>query len=332
MKKIVFGLCLFLSITACNKSDDLPSLGSKDNEKDFNGLNKDLTNSFSKLFDSVENLNCVTLVDKKKDYSVVNINLDKNSEQTREALIDKYFTNLNSVQKDISFTEIYKNEQSPYRVGVDSISDMSQYSEEYKLEMEYFIKNIENGEIENVPKIISDFNNKIYTSKSLSNDEKVQLIAFSALTNSFYLFVKEGGLEKVQSSIMQEIYTSNNARIAGTCQVKWRDAFRGGVEGFFGGAIRGAWLGGTVGTVTVPGIGTVTGTVSGAVVLGAVGFLGGVGGTVAKQVVWDCILSNSSDAIEARCQYYFDKIKNHEISFQHVPKSCLGEIKIEFTE
>ena len=135
---------------------------------------------------------------KKKDYSIVSVNLNKNSTQISEALVDKYFTNLNSVQSKISFTEIYQEPPSSYRKDgskIDSIN-IDQYTEEYKLDIEYFIKNIESGEIEDIPKIASDFNNKIYTSKSLSNDEKIQLIAFSALTNSFSNFVMDGGLMK----------------------------------------------------------------------------------------------------------------------------------------
>ena len=64
--------------------------------------------------------------------------------------------------------------------------------------------------------------------------------------------------------------------------------------------------------------------------LGAVGFIGGVSGTMAKQVLWDCILSTT--AIDGRCQYYYDRVKNNTISIQDIPSSCLGEIKIEFSD
>jgi len=340
MKKNLFFICVFISVVACNKSTDFPSAHPMENDKQYSNLNKNLTASFSTLFNSSENFNFVTLVDKNEDYSTVKINLNKNSEQTRHILINKYFTNLNYVQKDIYFTGIFENDNSLHRINgndLDSyLNDMNQLSEEYRNEIRYFTSNVENVEIEDLPKIISDFNNRIYASESLTDDEKIQLVAFSALTSSFSTFVKEGGLDEVRSSIILETgqdsspENASNGRISGTCKVNWRDAFRNGVEGFLGGALRGAWVGATTGTIAVPGIGTVTGAVSGAVAMGAVGFVGGVGGSLAKQAIWNCVLSTT--AVDAGCQYYFDRARNNTISIQDIPSNCLGEIKIELTD
>ena len=279
MKNVLFSMILFLLIVSCSNFNDSLDIESKTSLNDYKSLNNNLSKSFSGLFDDPENFNFVKLIDKNEKKSIISIDINTNSTKIRKELIDNYFTNLNCIKEDISFSEVYKKDHT-LRLSennVDSyIEDIGQYSEEYKSEMKYFIESIQNGEIEDIPASINNFNNKIYASQSLSNEEKVQRITFSALTNSFSTFVKEGGLDDVQSSIIQEIGGTpiSNGRTTASCKVSWRDAFRSGVEGFVVGAIRGAYVGATVGTVTVIGIGTVTGAVSGAVVSGAVGFAG----------------------------------------------------------
>jgi len=339
MKKILLSISMFMMIVSCNKTNELIDV--KSNEKEYENLSKDLNKKFSSIF-SPENINIVKVIDKNKDYSLVNIEINKNSNIVSEVLIKNYFTNLNSVQERVSIKEIYKNDLSSSRInsdGIDSyISNLNQYSEEYRQEIKSFIVNVENSEIENISTVINDFNNKIYESTNISDEEKIQLIAFSALTNSFSTFVKDGGLDETQNSIMEESGlnyapgSTSNARVAAKCTVKWKDAFRSGVEGFFAGAIRGAYVGATVGTVSIPlpGAGTVTGAVSGAVVMGAAGFVGGVGGAVAKQVIWDCVLSPTS--VDASCQYYYDKLKNNYISLENLPSMCLEGLEIDFSK
>ena len=68
MKRTLFSVCMLLCITACNDSDDLPSnLPLKHNSaKELSSLNNKLNESFSKLFHSPDNLNFLSLIDKKK--------------------------------------------------------------------------------------------------------------------------------------------------------------------------------------------------------------------------------------------------------------------------
>ncbi len=74
-----------------------------------------------------------------------------------------------------------------------------------------------------------------------------------------------------------------------TCKINTRDALRTGIMGGFTAAVGYAKIGAVAGTVTVPGVGTVTGAVSGFMSGFAFGFVSGVVGSVAEQLFWSCL-------------------------------------------
>jgi hypothetical protein len=337
MKKVLLALCLLMSALSCDKTDDRPQ--AKPETTNYEQLNNQFNEKFSALFESPKTLNFISLVDKNKDRAIISIDLSKNSSDFKSKLIDNYFTNLKPVSdKIVDFRT--GNQPLPYRTQSGDIgsyvNDIDRYSDTYKSLFTDFIKDIEGSDLYDINVVIAAFNEKVYNSTGLSEDEEIQLIAFSALTNSFFNFVKDGGLEQVHVSMLSEVGAqtsegTSNGRVTGTpCKVNWRDVWRGGVEGFVVGAVRGAYVGATAGTVAVFGIGTVTGAVSGAVAMGAVGFAGGAGGTLVKQVIWNCVLSSS---YEVSCKGYFEKFLNDEISLNSIPDACLRNIEIrgEFT-
>lgn len=294
-------------------------------------LYNELNSKFSVLFASPDKLNSVTLVRKTKSGSIINIDLNKNFEYGRANLVDNYFTNLKSIDKqkfrskdgDPELQRLLGARTSGSDVG-SYISSMDQFSDEYKSLMVDFVKNIENSDGVNVGGI-NTFNEKISGSKNLTEDEKIQLISFSALTNSFLFFVKEDGLSKVGNSMLTEIGVEaksdnvSNGRVTASCPIDWKEAFRDGVWGLAAGAIRGAWVGGTIGTPI--------GTVTGAVVFGEVGFASDVGGNLVKQIVYKCILSASREnEIYAD---YFNKVVNDIIPIESVPRHCMDNIVID---
>ena len=90
---------------------------------------------------------------------------------------------------------------------------------------------------------------------------------------------------KIGSQLEEAGYTSG--RIKG-CSVNARNVLLGGVYGLATNAVRGAIIGGTVGTFSVPVLGTATRAVGGAVFGAAAGFVGGVIGGVVVELAATC--------------------------------------------
>lgn len=132
---------------------------------------------------------------------------------------------------------------------------------------------------------VEDFVADVMQNEQLSDDEKTMLTSYLSSLASSLTFLENGGIEQIQNLLDESGYTSGRTN---GCKVSVRDVLISGVYGLGIGAVRGAIVGGTAGTFTVPVLGTATGAVGGAVFGGAVGFLGGVIGGVVTQLASTC--------------------------------------------
>lgn len=67
--------------------------------------------------------------------------------------------------------------------------------------------------------------------------------------------------------------------------IDWKDVIFGDIVGAGGGVLRGAWTGFTIGTIAIPGVGTVSGVTAGALV----GMMGGAIGGSATGAFWNYV-------------------------------------------
>jgi hypothetical protein len=133
-----------------------------------------------------------------------------------------------------------------------------------------------------------DFNLQIANSL-LSEEEKLELFALSAASNSLAKYLTNGGIDAIYLALAENLLgnSSTNGRVTG-CSVNWRNVWLGGVVGFFSGGTAGAYAGCTGGTVVLPVVGTATGCVGGAVLGAAGGFIGGSVSGVASELLGSC--------------------------------------------
>ncbi|MBL7841597.1 MAG: hypothetical protein JNJ75_15750 [Cyclobacteriaceae bacterium] len=131
---------------------------------------------------------------------------------------------------------------------------------------------VEVEEISDLSGIVAHFESAIANS-SLVPEQKYQLYVMCSLVKQAGILIAE-----VQDDLLA-------GKINGEINVK--EALRAGVESLAAGAVYGAYVGATGGTMTVPIVGTVVAGVGCAVVGGAVGFVTGVVGSIASQLFWD---------------------------------------------
>jgi hypothetical protein len=144
-------------------------------------------------------------------------------------------------------------------------------AEQKSLAVPFFDGVLSLTDISAVNSITDKFSSDIALS-SLTEEQKYQLLSISAAVKV--------GAKFIQESIAKD---SANGRSA---KIDIKDALQDGVIGLGLGAARGCWIGATGGTVAFPGLGTATGCVGGAVMLGAVGFIGGVATSLLKQSIF----------------------------------------------
>ncbi len=138
---------------------------------------------------------------------------------------------------------------------------------------------------------------EIENSSNLSQDEKVLLISYLGSLSGSLDFIQNGGIQQIESQFEEVGYT--NGRTNG-CSVNVRNVLLSGVYGLATNAVRGAIIGGTAGTFSVPVLGTATGIVGGAVFGAAAGFVGGVIGGVVVELAATC--TRTSGYEQAACK------------------------------
>ncbi|MFC5409552.1 hypothetical protein ACFPMF_09555 [Larkinella bovis] len=126
--------------------------------------------------------------------------------------------------------------------------------------------------------LANNFDNQIRANRVLTETEKYQLFEISSATRT---------VASIYDQLETDIRGHTSARI-GRCKVDARGVWTDAVIGFFVGVSGGLKVGCTGGTVTLPGIGTATGCVGGAVLGGAGGFVGGAITGVASQLLQTC--------------------------------------------
>jgi hypothetical protein len=202
---------------------------------------------------------------------------------------------------------------------ISAINDISTLNDEQKTLMNSFVSDVAAlSDIDGTTSFISAYNEKVVTSATLNEEQKVQLLAFSALSTSFVKFMNEGGVEAVYDVMAKELGTpSSNARVSSGCTVNWRSVWAGAVIGAAVGAASGIKVGLAGGTVVLPGIGSATGSVGGGVLGGASGFVGGTVTGVAAELLTSCFRNIQS--VDVLCKNSFDRFINGEISAMQIP-------------
>lgn len=122
---------------------------------------------------------------------------------------------------------------------------------------------------------------------SLSENEKIQLLAVSTGVISFAEFVQNGGIEEIQKILAEELgIDSSNARVMG-CKVDVKSVAAGAVVN--GVLVGGAGLKtGCAGGMVAGPIGAASGCVGGAVMGFATGFMWGIIGGTATSLLTTC--------------------------------------------
>jgi hypothetical protein len=258
---------------------------------------------------------------------------------TSEYLIENYYKNFKAAEAKSfyqrpSASEDIKNARTTEDAAISAINGATIFNDEQKELMGALVSGMSDlADISGANGVIAAFNEKVATSGTLSEEEKVQLLAFSSLSSSFATFMNNGGAAAVYSSMAAELGVpdtdSNNARVSAGCTVNWRSVWAGAVIGFGIGAVSGGKVGLAGGTVVLPGVGSATGAVGGAVLGGASGFVGGTVTGVAAELLTSCF--RNIESTDATCKRYFDRFVNGEIDALQIPESCIGDIKINIT-
>ena len=147
--------------------------------------------------------------------------------------------------------------------------------------------------------------NGINTTPGLTRDEKIMLLSFIEVGNEVAKKYFAGGW----TGIRRDVETAARSVSSG-CTVDWRGVWAGGVVGGVVGAVFGAKAGAAGGTVAFPGLGTATGALGGGVIGFATGFIGGVGTSIAGQLLTSCFRSpNESPDIVLYCERLPDYLR-----------------------
>lgn len=114
----------------------------------------------------------------------------------------------------------------------------------------------------------------------LSDDDKLMLLSISSSVIAAADFIDDGGALEIQKTVARQLNLPEPSQV--NC-VNVKDIMRNAVVTGTAGAISGSIAGAMGGTVTIPGVGTVSGAVGG----GVLGFASGFFGTVTYGVVTD---------------------------------------------
>lgn len=227
--------------------------------------------SFSCQEDNIEN--------QLPDYSSIITDLDLVLGRTFDAARKAPQENISETTLNYLKVNYYKSDFDLSGIGskllarTGSTLDLSFLSPSQEAIARPFLEKVtEVEEISDLSVIIAQFENQV-TYSSIPLEQKYQLFVMGSL-------VKQAG--ELIATVQAELVAG---KVNGEVNVK--QALRAGVESLAAGAVYGAYVGATGGTMTVPIVGTVVAGVGCAVVGGAVGFVTGVVGSIASQLFWD---------------------------------------------
>lgn len=157
-------------------------------------------------------------------------------------------------------------------------------------------------------------------SSSLSNDQKIAVLALLEVGNTYASSFFAGQWNNVYNDIQTRIGATNGRVAVGPCTVSFRSVWIDAVAGGVTNGVRGAIIGAAGGTVGFPGLGTATGAIGGGVMGFAVGFVGGAATGVVTQLLGNCLFKEEApQPLNPKCED-FDYMKEH---FEF----CQSEIK-----
>ncbi len=132
-----------------------------------------------------------------------------------------------------------------------------------------------------VAKLYNDTKYNIRASIYLNDADRILPLAIVESAHAFLLKYRAGGVS-ISLAALTPVVTND-------CTVSFRSVWASAVIGGVSNGIRGALIGATGGTMTLPGLGTVGGAVGGGVFGFAAGFLAGAGGAVAEELLTSCL-------------------------------------------
>lgn len=250
------------------------------------------------VIQSLDNLNSAIIQRSKEAFK---LSLNKTAEK-------KYFVDqkvlvrnaLNFTQEEIVIlNELQASEISNYfdvislpsysqkqaRIGLAMTSN---YNAEQRILVEGFFNSLllTMYEIEAID-LANNFDNQVRASSTLTDGQKYELYEVSSATRTVAYFLMSSGVDAIYDQLESDIRGNTSARI-GRCKVEARGVWTDAIVGFFVGGAGGLKVGCAGGTVTLPGIGTATGCVGGAILGGAAGFVSGAITGVASQLLQTC--------------------------------------------
>jgi len=168
--------------------------------------------------------------------------------------------------------------------------------------------------------LVNSFRNEVVQASELSSNDKVLLLELAAGSNALLEFMENGGVQMVQSNLVEIL--GNNIPFGRTegCSVDWRKVWIGAVVALTVGVVSGAIAGATVGTVTVPILGTAAGAVGGAVFAGAVGFASGALYGIATDLIASCPRQVSLQQTYASCDEAWRAYLSNQTN--NMPSEC----------
>ena len=270
---------------------------------------KPATIEYQAFFDKAKSANLDVL--RSLDLSEsVSFNLNEGTIHFSTAILDEKFQEIYAVQglhfdpeilKSIDFTD-----PSELQTGSEIIPKIEGIDDHFGETFYHYFSKFNDHVLAHVDNlnqtVIEGFAEEVKQSERLSHDEKLMLSSYLSALSGTLSFIDHGGVEQIESQIKELLISQDPAMAARLlrCRVNIRNVLLGGIYGLATNAVRGAIVGGTVGTFAVPVLGSATGAVGGAVFGAAAGFLGGIIGGVVVELAATC--TRSSTYHEARCE------------------------------
>lgn len=294
MKKIISTLIVIGLVSSCRQQEAIQP--KKSYESEIRALNS--------IFDAAMDFSFKNFTNSISKTGKGQIDYDQKLSlfSTLESLEGAYFTCNNfqysHLADNLSIVKLSKAQTLAVRLkdfNIDQYNSLS--SEQIEIAGPFIYKLLSLESLELVSTLSSDFNSEIAISE-LSEDEKLELFALSAASNSLSKYLSNESIDIIYLAIEKNLSDNSSKAfsrslgdytpLSGGCSVNWRSVWLGGVVGFFGNGTAGAYAGCTGGTVLLPGVGTVTGCVAGAVFGATVGFVGGSLTGVASELLGSC--------------------------------------------
>ena len=249
LKSIIYSALMLLIITACTSEND--NLKNESQQIDYQNLN-------SGLKESIISFNKMVEYDKP---------LEQEINQYLESGDDSYFQKVAS-KKSIKESIVYTKED---------LSDV--YTDKQKEFLVKFYNELSNSEDGFILDVVLNYKD-LLNSQNFSSEEYNQIYTL-LIASEQSILVLDGIIDDVNTELKSSFSSKNSGGGFWDCmrQKAGRAIGEGLAQGAIVGAISGGYYGATGGTVVLPGIGTATGAVGGAV-FGAAGgaVIGALGG------------------------------------------------------